>query len=215
MKGGRRYVRWLVALTGLVLLLAGGDGLWKAIAARQPTESFLADVARRPDVMVAGALVALGLACFVLLPLVGRAAPPVEAVPDAHGAAPHDAAAAPVEVTVNGLLLNLPREADVFRIEGAPPLGAREDVLAAVARALQGVEFDAGGTGVFTRPGYTLRVTCEPGDPVPTAVVRAHGDGGALLALRRLTAKTGWRLFIPRRNAFLDALGDEDLLSPR
>lgn len=212
---GRRLLRWLVGVTGAVLLVAGGVALWRAIAARQPTESLIVDVGRRPEVLVAAAVVALGLACFVLLPLLGWAAKreePASAARDAHAPAPA-AAAVPVEVVLDGLLLNLPREADVSGIEDAPPLGARDAVLGAVAEALPGVEFDAAGTGVFTRPGYTIRVTCDAGDPVPTAVVRAHGDGGVLPALRRLTGKTGWRLFVPRRNAFLDALRDEEWLS--
>jgi hypothetical protein len=215
MTHARRPSRLLLVLAGLGLGGAGVVGLWRVLAARQPTESLLADLARRPDAMVAGALVLLGLASFLLLPVVGRARRPA----DAAGEAASEPASPPVEplieVTVNGVLVNLPREADVARLETAPPLGPRQHVFAAVAAALPGLEFDARGEGAFTRPGYTLRIACERGDPVPTAVVRARGDGGALLALRRLTAKTGWRLFIPSRCAFLDAIPDRDLLSPR
>ncbi len=213
MPRGRSYLRLLVALTGLVLLAAGGDGLRQAIAERRPTESFLTDIASKPEAMVAAALVALGLACLVLLPLVGRSRPePLEGNAPSTGPAPIGAPRRAVELRISGLLLNLPREAGAGQIEQAPPLGPRDQVVSALAGALPGIAFDADGRGVFTRPGYSVHVACEPGDPVVTAVIRAQGDGGALVALRHLTAKTGWRLFLPRRNAFLDAVRDDELI---
>lgn len=111
------------------------------------------------------------------------------------------AAEAPADLPAM-LLLNLARSAGVDAIEGAPPLGARLEVIGKIGRALDGIRLGDDGTGVFTRADHTLAIDLGVHDPVWTATVRASGPGAAH-AVSALAEATGWRLYVPKRGRFV------------
>jgi hypothetical protein len=204
----RTPARLVLGVAGLALLLLGASDLYLALGAWGPSESLLFDVAGRPEVLRGAAIAAFGLACLFLVVVIGRSGrgQPAEwpAPPAADSIRATDA-----QIVLTGLLLNLVADADASHLETAPPLGARSEVMTRIAEALPGLEFDAAGKGHIERPGHHVRVSLDPGDPVPTAIVDARGDSSAVTAVRRLTASTGWRVFLPKRNAFVDTLADD------
>jgi hypothetical protein len=164
----------------------------------------------RPGVVLPAALTGAGLALLLvalarLLRNEAAAAPAaaVEAAPRINDAV------IPVEgVRINGLmLLNLSPTAGREAIELAPPLGAREDVEQSIARALAGIVFDHRGRGTLTSEAASVNIELGSEPVAWTAIL--HGQGrGARDLVRALVAETGWRIYYPKRGAFVDV---EDL----
>jgi hypothetical protein len=197
--------------TGLADLISSARDELKEAELALASDARLIDLGRAPSMGRAAAFTAGGLLCVVLIPVVWtklRRAPEPAGTETAHpapeaapapGAAP---APAPTPEWTGLMLVNVPATAGPEAIETAPPLGARADVLRRLADCLPGLDTQQ-DPAVFARVGYTLRFRLGADDPVPTIVVETHG-AGAIVALRRVTAKTGWRAFAPKKNAFVD-----------
>lgn len=114
-------------------------------------------------------------------------------------------------VRISGLmLLNLSLTDGREAIEQAPPLGPREEVEEAIARALAGVTFDERGLGTMVSEAGSVKIDLGP-DPVAwTAILNAQGRG-VRGVVRTLVAETGWRIYYPKRGAFVD-VDDLELL---
>jgi hypothetical protein len=112
---------------------------------------------------------------------------------------PRHAVPAPPPLRV--MLLNLPREAGADAIEHAPPLGTRDDVIAALTDAVEDLRFDGSRHAALERPDVQVTIDIGTTDPVYTAVV--HGCGAALPVLRRIVDRTGWRAFDAKSGAFI------------
>ena len=153
------------------------------------------DLHARPQLAVPGIETGVGLLAVLVFLLAGRRR--AKAVP-----APA-VAEAPATPLPGMLLLNLDRSAGPESIERAPPLGTREETIATIRRAVDGMVFDDGGTGTVTRPEFTIAVDIGVHEPVWTATVRASG-AGAESALSSLAGATKWRLYVPKRGSFLD-----------
>jgi hypothetical protein len=102
------------------------------------------------------------------------------------------------------MLLNLSPDHGVERIEDAPPLGPRADVLQTLASVLPGIRADENGRCTVKRPDYSVTVSIGTDDTVATAVVDSQGEA-AVAAVQSILRATGWRAFAPRRGAFIDA----------
>jgi hypothetical protein len=124
-------------------------------------------------------------------------------------AAPAPAAPAPAAPTATKagpvtlprlLLLALDVSAGPEAIETAPPLGARAEV----AAILHGVipDLDISKSPVLTRPDGSVRIDLGLRDPVPTAVLVAHGEAGVAL-VKEVLLMTGWRAFAPKTGLFM------------
>jgi hypothetical protein len=100
------------------------------------------------------------------------------------------------------LLLALDVSAGPEAIETAPPLGSRADV----AAILHGVipDLDISKSPVLARPDGSVRIDLGPRDPVPTAVLVAHGEAGVAL-VKEVLLMTGWRAFAPKTGLFMSA----------
>jgi hypothetical protein len=156
------------------------------------------DLHARPSYVVPAVESGVGLLC-VLLFLIG--ARPRRAQPaSAPAAAVAPAAATPLPAM---LLLNLGKQAGIDAIEHAPPLGTRAGVIATLQQALPGITVDERGTGTISRPDHTMTVDIGVADPVWTATLRANGDG-AVAAVKALAEAADWRVFAPKRGAFVD-----------
>lgn len=120
-------------------------------------------------------------------------------------------AALPFASRLRVMLLNLPPQAGREAIEEAPPLGSRDATIAALARAVPGLRFDASGRASIGRADFLLDVDIGLADPVHTAVLDARGDA-ALPMVRRVLDCTGWRAFAARTGAFIsaDRLGEPE-----
>jgi hypothetical protein len=101
------------------------------------------------------------------------------------------------------LLLRLDEGATAADIERAPALGPRPDVERTVVAAVPGLRFDAGGRATIETPTLTLSVDIGNDRLAWAAVVHAGGPESAA-AIERLIGATGWRIYVPRRGAFLD-----------
>jgi hypothetical protein len=100
------------------------------------------------------------------------------------------------------LLLALDVSAGPEAIETAPPLGTRAEV----AAILHGVipDLDISKSPVLARPDGSVRIDLGPRDPVPTAVLVAHGEAGVAL-VKEVLLMTGWRAFAPKTGLFMTA----------
>jgi hypothetical protein len=162
----------------------------------------------RPGVVLPAALTGAGLALLLigLARLVRReaAAPAADAVP------PQVTDVVPPRegVRLNGLmLLNLSPSAGREAIEVAPPLGPREEVEQSITRALDGIVFDERGRGTLTSEDVSLNIELGPEPVAWTAILNGQGRGARDL-VRALVAETGWRIYYPKRGAFVEV---EDL----
>ena len=185
-------------------------GLFELLQTKRSLRSFpvpldghyaVIDLHARPRVVVPGIEAGVGLLALVLFLFTGRGraeALPAEPVVEAP--------ASPVPAM---LLLNLDRAAGPDAIEHAPPLGGREETLATLRPALGGIRFEDGGWGRLSRPDFTIEIDLGVYDPVWTATVRASG-AGAESAARALAGTTGWRLYVPKRGAFMDDAPEQD-----
>lgn len=181
-------------------------GLFELLQTKRSLQSFpvpldahyvVIDLHARPQVVVFGIEAGVGLLALLLFLVAGRGR--AKALPAEPAV---EAPATPVPVM---LLLNLDRAAGTEAIEHAPPLGSREETIAALRRALGDIRFEDGGRGTFTRPDFTIEIDLGVHDPVWAATVRASG-AGAKSALRALAGTTGWRLYVPKRGIFMDGI---------
>jgi hypothetical protein len=101
------------------------------------------------------------------------------------------------------LLLNLAPGANAADIEYAPPLGNRDEVIARIAQAIDGIQFDARGRGVLRVPEVAAIIDVGRSEIVSSATAGADGAAGAA-AIARLVAKTGWRVYLPIEGRFLE-----------
>ncbi len=151
------------------------------------------DLHAQPEVLVPAieaAAGALALLLFVFLHIGGR-----------RRSAKHVAGELPLRRL---MLLNLPPEAGTEAVEHAPPLGSREEVVRRLQSALPELRIAEDGRGTLERADCALRVRLGADDQVATVVIDAIG-AGAPEALRKVVSTTGWRVFAPRRGAFVDA----------
>jgi hypothetical protein len=91
--------------------------------------------------------------------------------------------------------------------ENTPPLGAREEVVAAIRAALP----EADPSGRYVRvEGETFAVELNLGEDetVGHLGVRAQGDEATVEVLQRLCDQTGWRAYDISTGDFLDQADD-------
>ena len=127
-----------------------------------------------------------------------------------------------VPVRLRGLLLlNLEPADGPERIETAPPLGRRSEVIEAIRDAIPGIAFDERGRGEMAADDHRVSIDLGREDPVATAVVNAEGDEG-LERLRAIVERQRWRVYAPRAGVFIEpdgldlfALPDDGLGSRR
>jgi hypothetical protein len=127
---------------------------------------------------------------------------------DVEHVAPAPAPAAPprprVPLRVRGLLLlNLRPNDGVDQIETAPPLGRRDQVMAALQNAVPGMRFDADGRGELSEHDYRLMIDLGRGAVAHTAVVAAEGDAAVDL-LRTIMERARWRAYVPKAGVFVE-----------
>jgi hypothetical protein len=101
------------------------------------------------------------------------------------------------------LLLNLNVSDGPEAIEGAPPLGTRDDVVAILHGLIPDLHGDESGR-VLSRHDRSIKLDLGVHDPVQTVVVEARGEAGAALVKEVLTM-TGWRAFAPKTGLFVTA----------
>lgn len=191
-----------LARSGVVDLLQTRRSL-QSFPVRLDTHYVVVDLHARPQLVVPGVEAGVGLLAVVLFLLAGRRRGRARRRP----AAP--VAAMPVAPLPGMLLLNLEPSAGIEAIEHAPPLGSRDATRKALGRALSGIRFDDGGLGRFARPDFTIEIDLGVHEPVWAATVRASG-AGATSAVRALAGTTGWRLYVPKRGVFLDAVDSRE-----
>jgi hypothetical protein len=112
------------------------------------------------------------------------------------------AAVAPVALP-RLLLLDVGHDAGPEAIEKAPPLGKRQDVIEILRGVVPDLEPDKDGR-VLARADGSLALDLGTHDPVPTAVIDAHSEGGVAL-VREILLMTGWRAFAPKTGLFVSA----------
>jgi hypothetical protein len=155
------------------------------------------DLHARPSLLGPGATAAAGLLVLGMLAVLRSKRRGIAS------AAPATPRASAREGTLRLMLLNLPAEAGRDAIEHAPPLGRREEVIAALRRAIGELRFDAAGIANVDQADVELTLDIGPSDPVHTAVVRARGNAAA--PLRSLLERTGWRAFDAKAGEFFEA----------
>ncbi len=101
------------------------------------------------------------------------------------------------------LLLALDASSGPEAIEAAPPLGSRVEVVAMLRGVISDLAVDPTRV-VLARPDGSVRVDLGPHDPVPTAVIEARGEAGAML-VKEVLIMTGWRAFAPKTGLFVSA----------
>src|SRR5262245_16249168 len=101
------------------------------------------------------------------------------------------------------LLLNLKPRDGLDQIETAPPLGAPDEVIAALQSIVPGLTFDGNGQGELREHDYSLTIDLGRGALVHAAVVAAEGDGGVDL-LRLVMERAGWRAYVPKAGVFVE-----------
>jgi hypothetical protein len=129
-------------------------------------------------------------------------------VKDVAQVAPRQAAAAPPRARVplqvrRLLLLNLKPNDGLGQIETAPPLGRRDQVIAALQVVVPGMTFDADGRGELRAHDCRLMIDLGRGNPVHAAVVAAEGDAAVDL-LRSVMERAGWRAYVPKAGVFVE-----------
>jgi hypothetical protein len=63
-------------------------------------------------------------------------------------------------------------------------------------------DLDISKSPVLTRPDGSVRIDLGLRDPVPTAVLVAHGEAGVAL-VKEVLLMTGWRAFAPKTGLFM------------
>lgn len=189
----------LLLLVSVVLLIVGGESLYRVFVTREASGVAL-------PVLITAAGAAAMLLAFVLNARSARRTAESESVLDRITDPGREAG-----VTFKGLmLLNLPSGAGLDAIESAPPLGSRADVLASCAAALPSIRFDEHGIGRATFDDGQL--TLEAGGDETVWTLVAAGEGrGAGLGLLALVETAKWRVYAPRRGAFVDGSSVEPL----
>ncbi len=165
------------------------------------------DLHARPSFLAPGILAAAGVLLLLAFLIVNRRSKPrVEAA--ASEASTGGDAEVGVEPAARRLpavmLLNLPPGSGVAAVESAPALGTRSDVTEQISRLLGWVPVDGGGRGTLSGPDWSLTLDIGPDDQVWTIAAEARGEG-SIRALATLARGTGWRMFIPRKGAFVEA----------
>lgn len=102
------------------------------------------------------------------------------------------------------MLLNLPPAAEPAAVEHAPALGNRTDVTQVITQLLGWIPFDGNGRGSLSGPDWSLALDLGTDGHVWTIVIDARGDG-SIPVLATLARGTGWRMFVPRLGAFVEA----------
>lgn len=174
------------------------------------------DVHARPSFLLPGTVFASGAVLLLGLLIVSRRrAPTPEPVVATSPAEP--AGEVPVAPAARRLpavmLLNLPASADVSGVEHAPALGTRADITHLISTLLGWVSVDGVGRGTLSGPDWSLTLDLGPDDQVWTIAAEARGDG-SIRALTTLVRGTGWRMFIPRQGAFVEAARLQDVDPP-
>ena len=100
------------------------------------------------------------------------------------------------------VLVDLPPEVSGPHLGVARPLGERAAVTARLVDLLPGTTFNAEGQGSFKRANYQISFTVEEHAPHSIAVEVDHREGFA--PLKRIVAKTGWRIIDPAGPSFVD-----------
>jgi hypothetical protein len=101
------------------------------------------------------------------------------------------------------LLLNLQPHEGIDRIEGAPPLGPRVDIITAVQTAVPGMAFRPDGKGELVSTDHRVTIDLGAEHIVHAAVVAAEGETGIAL-LRALLERQRWRAYAPRAGVFIE-----------
>ncbi len=101
------------------------------------------------------------------------------------------------------LLLNLDVSDGPEAIEGAPPLGTRDDVVAILYGLIPDLQPDE-SERVLCRQDRSIRLDLGADDPVRTVVVEARGQAGGAL-VKEVLGMTGWRAFAPKTGLFVTA----------
>jgi hypothetical protein len=121
-----------------------------------------------------------------------------------HHPAPPAPRQARVPLRLRGLLLlNLQPSDGPEQIEKAPPLGRRDEVIAALQAVAPGIAFDADGRADYRQHDYRLSIDLGRGSPVHAAVATAEGDAAVDL-LRLLMERKGWRAYVPKAGVFVE-----------
>jgi hypothetical protein len=100
------------------------------------------------------------------------------------------------------LLLNLQPSDGRDRIEAAPPLGSRHEVITTIQGAVPGIQF-SGGRGELVADDHRVTLDLGAHDPVQTAVAAAEGDAGVEM-LGVLLRRAGWRAYAVRAGVFIE-----------
>jgi hypothetical protein len=109
-----------------------------------------------------------------------------------------------VPLRIRGLLLlNLKPNDGLEQIETAPPLGRRDQVMAALQNAVPGMTFDGDGHGELREHDYRLMIDLGPGAVAHTAVVAAEGNAAVDL-LRSIMQRARWRAYVPKAGVFVE-----------
>jgi hypothetical protein len=168
-------------------------------------EVLVLDLHARPDFLVPGIEVGVGLALLLLGFFLRARRPPAGLGSPARAPASSERPpAGPAHQRIPGLmLLNLDPAADASAIEHAAPLGSRSEVARQIAGVLEGFRVDGDGRGTFHGEDCSLTLHFAGEEKVWTVTVEARGNG-SIRALESLAATTGWRIFVPKRGTFAD-----------
>ena len=101
------------------------------------------------------------------------------------------------------LLLNLKPADGIDQIENAPPLGSRDEVIAALQRRIPGIAFDVDGKGEVSGEDHRLTLDLGRHAAVHAAVASAEGDA-AIEMLRSVLEREGWRVYAPKAGVFIE-----------
>lgn len=166
------------------------------------------DLHATPSFLLPGLEAAVGFAALLaFVALLRRRPAPAGAAAPAEATVPADAPRLPAL-----MLLNLPDTATGDDIEKAPPLGTRKEVAKRSTRALKGLKF-TGGRGVLKTSHVDLTIDLGDHDVVSTAIVRARGAAAAE-SVRALARATGWRVYVPKRGAFITFEQIDEIATP-
>lgn len=194
-------VRIALLLVSLLLLVHGGNGLYRALHA---TESPLLPA-------IESVIGAQAFVTWLLLTLRSRrAAKAAAVVTKSDGGGSMDAARItsaipqPTPEFRRLMLVNLPPNAALSALEQAPPLGAQAAVRSALERVLPGIKFNDHGLGQFNGADHSILMDLGVAPEVWAATIDVTGNA-APAALRRLITQTGWRAYAPRLGRFITA----------
>jgi hypothetical protein len=201
-------LRIALLLVSVPLLVHGGEGLYRALHAT-PRESLV-----RPALELA--VVAPALLAALVIAIRSRRRQLAEAGHVQRAGASDETTADPKPARIAStirqpspefrrlMLVNLPANAALSALEGAPPLGAQPAVRSALARVLPGIKFNDHGLGQYNGADHSILMDLGGAPEVWAATVDVTGDA-APAALRRLITQTGWRAYAPRLGRFITA----------